>query len=324
MSNSGAILVTGGAGYIGSHALLELIDQGERVVVLDDLSAGPPVAPLEGINFVQGNVGDESLVRDLIQKNNIDTIFHFAAFIRVEESMQHPERYFKNNTENTELLIRAAKAEGVKNIIYSSTAAVYGEPKKMPVDESTPTNPVSPYGESKLRAEKLVRQSGMRFIALRYFNVAGADPKGRTGYRIEEKPSHLIRAAIRAHLEGGTLRVFGTDYATPDGSCVRDYIHVSDLARAHTAALSYLRGGGTPDVFNVGNGRGYSVLEVIESVGRVTGLPLKAEKASRREGDPLILVADASRIRTSFDWTPRFTELDTIIKDELAWVKARL
>ena len=324
MTEKGGILVTGGAGYIGSHVVLELLERGEEVVVLDDLSAGPAVAMPDSAIFVQGNIADETVVRELIETHHIHTVFHFAAFIRVEESMQYPEKYFKNNTENTAVLIRAAQDAGVKNFIYSSTAAVYGEPEKMPVGEDAPTKPVSPYGESKLRAEKFVAESGMQFIILRYFNVAGADPKGRTGYRFEERPSHLIRAALRAALSGATLQVFGTDYPTSDGSCVRDYIHVSDLAKAHTEALSYLRAGGASQTFNCGNGRGYSVLEVVDSVTRVAGVELKTNHVARRPGDPAIIIADASRVMKAFSWIPEYTELDTMIRDEFAWKRSRV
>jgi UDP-glucose 4-epimerase len=318
------VLVTGGAGYIGSHVALALCDAGERVVVLDNLSGGPPAARNSDAIFVEGAIEDSALVSDLIKEHRIESIFHLAAFIAVEESMQEPDKYFKNNTENTGALLKTAKENGVQHFIFSSTAAVYGNPKKMPISEDDPTNPINPYGDSKLRAEKLVQECGIRAVMLRYFNVAGADPDLRAGYRVDEEHTHLIRRAVAAVLNESTLTIFGTDYPTPDGTCVRDYVHVSDLAAAHIRALEHLRKNGQKRIYNYGYGHGHSVAEVVEAVGRVSQKEINVQYGKRRAGDPAILVADPSRIKKELGIKPKYDDLDTIISHELAWVRSQL
>jgi len=317
------ILVTGGAGYIGSHMVHALNDAGEPVVVLDNLSTGfrfliPPAVP-----FVLGSTGDRELVSKTIRQHGVSAIIHFAASIVVPESVADPLAYYRNNTVNTCELLDAATEAGVEQFIFSSTAAVYGNPLHVPVREDAATAPISPYGSSKLMSEIMLHDSdkayGLRFVVLRYFNVAGADPKRRTG-QATPAATHLIKVACEAALgKRPKLDVFGTDYPTPDGTCIRDYIHVSDLAHAHSAALAYLRGGGASATFNCGYGRGASVLEVINSVKRVSGSDFPVEMRARRAGDPAVLVADVSHIHASFDWRPQFDDLDTIVAHALAW-----
>jgi UDP-glucose 4-epimerase len=317
------ILVTGGAGYIGSHMVHALNDAGEPAVVLDNLSTGfrfliPPAVP-----FVLGSTGDRELISKTIRDQGVTAIIHFAASIVVPESVADPLAYYRNNTTNTCMLLAAAKDAGVKQFIFSSTAAVYGNPLQVPVREDATTAPISPYGSSKLMSEIMLHDAGkaygLRFVVLRYFNVAGADPKQRTG-QATPAATHLIKVACEAALgKRPKLEVFGTDYPTPDGTCIRDYIHVSDLARAHSAALAYLRGGGASATFNCGYGRGASVLEVINSVKRISGSNFPVEMRARRPGDPAALVADVSRIRATFDWRPQFDDLDTIVSHALAW-----
>ena len=322
MNNS--ILVTGGAGYIGSHAALALLEKGERVIILDDLSAGPAPVLLDGARYVEGNVGDAALVKKLIKDEGIDSIMHFAGFIRVDESMREPEKYFKNNTGNTQILMDAAVASGVRYIIFSSSAAVYGNPEEVPIKEDAKTLPINPYGESKLRSEKIIRELPLKSMILRYFNVAGTDERGRTGYRIEESPTHLIRTALRKLIAGKVFHINGRDYPTPDGTCIRDYIHVSDLAYAHIETLAYLRSGGTPQTMNCGYGHGYSVTEVVNAVMRATNRKLTVEYGPRREGDPAALVADVSRIKKTLAWKPQFDNLETIIRHEYDWVRTKV
>jgi UDP-glucose 4-epimerase len=321
---SKAVLVTGGAGYIGSHTMLALTDRGERVVILDDLSGGSPADSLEPATFVEGNVGDTELVRSIIREHEIDTVIHFAAFIRIDESVREPEKYFKNNTENTRILAETVKSEGIKYFVYSSSASVYGMPKRIPVTEDDELAPISPYGESKVRAERLLQEMSsddFNVAMLRYFNPAGADPKGRSGYRLNKKPTHMVPVAMRAALEGRTFTINGTDYETKDGTCVRDYIHVTDLAEAHLAVLEYLRGDGKTRAFNCGDGYGYSVREVLSAVERVTGKKMNIVEGSRREGDPAILVADISRIKHELGWKPKY-DMEKMVADEYAWTHA--
>jgi UDP-glucose 4-epimerase len=317
------ILVTGGAGYIGSHMVHELTDSGESVVVLDNLSTGFRFLLPSTVPVLVGNTGDQELVVEIIQKHRVESIIHFAASIVVPESMTDPLGYYRNNTVNTALLLQAAVAGGVKHFIFSSTAGVYGNPESSPVKESAATNPISPYGMSKLMSEIILhdtaRAHGLRFVALRYFNVAGADPKGRTGQSTPQA-THLIKVACETILgRRDKMSVFGTDYPTPDGTCIRDYIHVTDLARAHSAALGYLRRGGANATFNCGYGHGYSVLEVLEAARRVSGRDFPVEYAGRRAGDPAALVADVSRIHAALEWRPMFDNLDTIVTHALAW-----
>jgi UDP-glucose 4-epimerase len=317
------ILVTGGAGYIGSHLVHELADAGERVVVLDNLSTGFRFLIPSSVPFVVGSTGDRALVAKTIQQHGVTAIIHFAASIVVPESVADPLAYYGNNTMNTCTLLDAARETGVKQFIFSSTAAVYGNPQTTPVREDAPTAPISPYGSSKLMSEIMLhdagRAYGLRFVVLRYFNVAGADPKRRTG-QSTPAATHLIKVACEAALgKRAKIEIFGTDYPTPDGTCIRDYIHVSDLARAHSAALGYLRRGGDSATFNCGYGRGASVLEVIASVKRVSRRDFPVELRDRRAGDPAALVADVSRIRSTLAWHPQFEDLDTIVSHALAW-----
>ena len=317
------ILVTGGAGYIGSHMVHALVDTGEPVVVLDNLSTGFRFLIPAAVPFVTGSTGDRELVGKTIRQHGVTASIHFAASIVVPDSVADPLAYYRHNTMNTCALLDAAKDAGVKQVIFSSTAAVYGNPLHVPVREDAATAPISPYGSSKLMSEIMLHDAGkdygLRFVVLRYFNVAGADPKQRTG-QSTPAATHLIKVACEAALgKRPKLEVFGTDYPTPDGTCIRDYIHVSDLARAHSAALAYLRGGGASATFNCGYGRGASVLEVINSVKRVSGSTFPVEMRARRAGDPAALVADVSRIRLTFDWRPQFDDLDTIVAHALAW-----
>jgi UDP-glucose 4-epimerase len=319
------ILVTGGAGYIGSHMVHELVDAGEPAVVLDNLSTGFRFLIPSTVPFVAGSTGDRELVAKTIQRYGVDAIIHFAASIVVPDSVRDPLGYYRNNTMNTCAMLEAAAETGVKRIIFSSTAAVYGNPTDVPVREDAATAPISPYGSSKLMSEIMLHDAGkaygLRFVVLRYFNVAGADPKGRTG-QATPQATHLIKVACETAL-GKRLKidVFGTDYPTPDGTCIRDYIHVSDLARAHSAALAYLRRGGSSATFNCGYGRGASVLEVIDAVRRASGRDFTVEISGRRPGDPAALVANVERIRATLDWRPQYQELDTIVAHALAWEK---
>jgi len=317
------VLVTGGAGYIGSHAVYELIDAGERVVVLDNLSTGFLSALPDPAMAIIGDAGDQALVAKLIDTHQVDSIVHFAASIVVPESVRDPLGYYRNNTVNSRALIETAIKGGVRYFIFSSTAAVYGNPERVPVGEDAALVPVSPYGWSKLMTEVMLRDAaaahGLGYVILRYFNVAGADPKQRTG-QSTPNATHLIKVAVQAALGvSPLLEVFGADYPTPDGTCVRDYIHVTDLSRAHRAALDYLRRGGASSIVNCGYGRGYSVLEVINAVRRVAGTDLPLRMAPRRLGDPVSLVADATRIRALFGWVPEFNDLDTVVAHALAW-----
>ena len=318
-----SILVTGGAGYIGSHMVHELTDAGESVVVLDNLSTGFRFLLPGQVPIVVGNTGDQELAADIIRQHRVESIIHFAASIVVPESISDPLGYYRNNTLNTALLLQAAVAAGVKHFIFSSTAAVYGNPESVPVAETAATNPISPYGMSKLMSEIVLHDTahahGLRFVILRYFNVAGADPKMRTG-QATPQATHLIKVAAETIVgKREKMSVFGTDYPTADGTCVRDYIHVSDLARAHSAALGYLRRGGNNATFNCGYGHGYSVLEVLESARRVGGHDFPVDYVGRREGDPVTLVADVSRIHRALDWRPLYDNIDTIVQHALAW-----
>ena len=318
------ILVTGGAGYIGSHMVHELNDAGEPVVVLDNLSTGFRFLVPGKVPFVVGSTGDRKLVEETIARHRVDAIIHFAASIVVPDSVADPLGYYANNTMNTCALLDIAIKAGVRQFIFSSTAAVYGNAETVPVREDAPTAPISPYGTSKLMSEIMLHDAGkahgLRFVVLRYFNVAGADPKLRTGQSTPQA-THLIKVACEAALgKRAKIDVFGTDYPTPDGTCVRDYIHVSDLARAHSAALAHLRRGGDSATFNCGYGHG--VLGVRGDRGGASA-PAAAIFRSRSPGAaPAIrpaLVADVSRIRSTLDWRPQFEDLDTIVAHALAW-----
>ena len=294
-----SILVTGGCGYIGSHMVYELTDAGHEVVVLDNLTTGFKWAlPLQA-KLVVGDIGDIELAQSVIARHGVTAIIHFAGSVVVPDSVADPLGYYLNNTVRSRALMEAAVKSGVKQFIFSSTAAVYGMAKEMPVRETTLLEPMSPYGSSKLMTEIMLRDTALahdfRYVALRYFNVAGADPKGRTG-QSTKGATHLIKVACETALgKRPGMEVFGTDYDTPDGTCVRDYIHVKDLARAHVAALAHLAAGGQSDIFNCGYGKGYSVLEVIEAVKRVSKKPLAAKMSPRRPGDPASIVAASLR-----------------------------
>jgi len=318
-----AVLVTGGAGYIGSHMVHELRDAGEQVVVLDNLSTGHRWAIAEGVPLIVGETGDQALVARLIRDHGVEAIIHFAASIVVPDSVRDPLRYYRNNTVNSRALIECAVNGGVRHFIFSSTAAVYGNPAANPVDEEAPTLPISPYGWSKLMTEIILRDvsraHGLGHVIFRYFNVAGADPRGRTG-QSSPAATHLIKVAAETALGlRPKLEVFGTDYPTPDGTCIRDYIHVSDLVRAHSDALRHLRSGAPSLTLNCGYGHGYSVLDVIETVKRVSGVDFKVEHASRRAGDSARLEAATERVREQLGWQPRFDDIETIVTDALAW-----
>ena len=322
MDKRNSILVTGGAGYIGSHVVLQLAAAGERVVVLDDLSTGFADAVV-GAQLVVGNVGDSTLVANLLQEHRVDTVLHFAARTIVPESVADPLRYYGNNTCATRNLLACCAAAGVKQIVFSSTAAVYGIPADGLAREDSPTQPINPYGTSKQMSEWMLRDlaaaGGPRYVALRYFNVAGCDPQGRIG-QSTKNATLLVKVACETAVgKRPHVLVFGTDYPTPDGTGVRDYIHVDDLASAHLDALRYLRDGGASTTLNCGYGHGYSVREVLAAVGRAHGAPISAIEQPRRAGDPPSLVADAQRIREVLGWRQRHDDLDAIARTSLAW-----
>lgn len=318
-------LITGGAGYIGSHMVLDLVASGEPVIVLDNFSTGFSRLVPNKVPLVEGDIGDAMLVKTIIESYNIDTIIHFAAKIVVPESMTDPVGYYVNNTTKALQLIQSALARGIKNFIFSSTAAVYGDAREMPVTEETPAFPVSPYGRSKLMVEWMLqdtfRATGMKAMILRYFNVAGADPRGRSG-QSTPRATHLIKTACEAAIgKRDGIQVFGTDYPTPDGTCIRDYIHVSDLVHAHRLALHYMRAGGEGTVLNCAYGHGYSVMDVIDTVKRVSGIDFPVTLAERRPGDPPEIVATGEKIRALLGWKPAYDNLETIVAHALAWEK---
>jgi UDP-glucose 4-epimerase len=322
------VLVTGGAGYIGSHTVHALVDAGQRVVVLDNLATGFDWAIAQGASLVIGDVGDQPRVAALIAEHRVDAIIHFAASTVVPDSVRDPLGYYRNNTVNSRALIESAVKEGVRHFIFSSTAAVYGNPERLPVREDDATVPTSPYESSKLMTEIMLRDAGtahgLRHVILRYFNVAGADPLGRTG-QSTKRATHLIKVSVETALGlRPKVDVFGTDYPTPDGTCIRDYIHVSDLVRAHCDALAYLRGSGVSATLNCGYGRGFSVLEVIEHVKRITGLEFTVAFAGRRDGDTAQIVAASDRARSLLKWRPLFEDLQTIVCHALTWERKLL
>jgi UDP-glucose 4-epimerase len=318
-----SVLVTGGAGYIGSHMVQVLAEAGESVVVIDNLSTGFSRFLPEGVPLFIGDAADENFVEGVIAAHGVESIVHFAGSVVVPDSMRDPLAYYRNNTMTTRNLLNVAVKCGVNRFIFSSTAAVYGNPDQVPVPENAPTRPLSPYGSSKLMTEIMLHDTasahGMNYVVLRYFNVAGADPLARIGLATVGA-THLLKIAVEAATgQRARIDVFGTDYPTPDGSCIRDFIHVSDLAQAHRSALSYLRAGGASATLNCGYGRGYSVLETIEAVRRVSGRNFAVQHAPRRPGDIMTMVADTSRIRATLDWTPQYDNLETIATHALAW-----
>ncbi len=321
MSKRG-ILVTGGAGYIGSHVVKQLGEMGERLVVLDNLGTGFREAVLHG-EFVQGDTGDADLVERILREHDIEAVLHFAAHTIVPESVENPLKYYGNNTCKTRNLLECCQRAGVNYFIFSSTAAAYGIPQGALCSEETITAPINPYGTSKLMSEMMLRDlsaaSGLRHVILRYFNVAGSDPEGKIG-QSTRKATLLIKVAAEVAVgKRDKLLVFGTDYPTPDGTGVRDYIHVTDLADAHVQALSYLRGGGQSTLLNCGYGHGYSVREVIDAVNKVNGSPIAIEEHPRRAGDPPALVAAVHKIHRTLNWTPKYDDLEFIVKTSLDW-----
>jgi UDP-glucose 4-epimerase len=322
-----SILVTGGAGYIGSHVVRQLRERKENVVVLDNLSTGFRSATL-GATLVVGDTGDRELVGRVLREHRIETVMHFAAHTIVPESVSNPLKYYGNNTCSTRNLLQCCQEANVKHFVFSSTAAVYGVPPAGAASEETPTAPINPYGMSKLMSEWMLRDLGaasaLRYVALRYFNVAGSDPGGRIGQStingtLLTKVACEVAIGKRPHLS-----IFGTDYDTPDGTGVRDYIHVEDLADAHVKALDYLRNNGASVTLNCGYGHGYSVREVVSTVNRVNGQSIKTVEEPRRAGDPPSLVAKADRIRKTLSWTPRYDDLEAIVNSQLAWEKRLL
>lgn len=318
------VLVTGGAGYIGSHAVLALLDSGHRVAVIDNLVTGFRWAVPAGVSFFEGDIADPQLVARIIKSEGIDAVMHFAGSVVVPESVADPLKYYRNNTANTRTLIESLISNNVRHMIFSSTAATYGIPESSPVREDMPTLPINPYGTSKLMTELMLRDVAaaheFNYCALRYFNVAGADPKGRSG-QSTVGATHLIKIAVEAALgKRESVSVYGTDYATEDGTGVRDYIHVADLAAAHVIALEALVADPeTNHTLNCGYGHGYSVMQVLDAVDRVTNNKLVRNLAGRRAGDPDALISDNKAIIDRFGWQPKYDDLDTIVKHALAW-----
>jgi UDP-glucose-4-epimerase GalE len=316
------VVVTGGAGYIGSHAVRALVDAGHAVAVLDDLSAGHAEAVPAGVPLLRAAIHDYAAVHRLLVEHRADAVMHFAAWLAVGESVRKPIDFYQNNVAGTLTLLQAMRDAGVRRFIFSSTCAVYGEPASLPIVETLETRPINAYGETKLAVERalphLERADGLRWIALRYFNAAGAHPDGSIGEDHADE-IHLIPLAIRAATGGTPLQVFGEDYPTPDGTCLRDYIHVSDLAAAHLRALEALERGASSGAFNIGTGTPHSVRAVIDTVGRVVGTPVAWQSAPRRPGDPAVLYASADRARTQLGWRPNYAELEVIVRHAWQW-----
>ncbi len=316
------VLVTGGAGYIGSHVLKALDEKGFNIIVYDNLSKGHEEAVLAG-KLIIGDLEDEDLLNRVFRDNKIDAVMHFAAFIEVGESVKEPLKYYQNNTANTINLLKIMGNNDVNKFIFSSTAAVYGNPETVPIPETESIKPINPYGQSKAFVEKVLEDSSkakdFKYVSLRYFNAAGADPLGRIG-ESHNPETHLIPLILKtAKGERESIKIFGIDYPTPDGTCIRDYIHVDDLADIHVRALEHLLNGGESDVFNCGYGYGYSVKEVVETAKKVTEIDFKVEEAPRREGDPAILVADSTKLKTKFGWIPKYNDLEYIIQTAWNW-----
>ena len=318
------ILVTGGAGYIGSHAVKALGKAGHEICVFDNLSTGHEWAVLSG-KLVRGDLEDRAAIDSVLREFRPEAVMHFAAYIQVEESVREPLKYYRNNVANSLTLLEAMRANGVGRFIYSSTAAVYGIPEHIPVRETAPLLPINPYGMTKVMIERVLADlsaaTDFRYVVLRYFNVAGADPGGELGQAYKEATHLITRALKTAHGEFAKLYIYGTDYPTPDGTCIRDYIHVDDLAEAHVQALDHLFGTGQSDVMNCGYGSGYSVREVVETAKRVTGIDFPVEETGRRAGDPPALVADSTKLMQATGWKPKFNNLEYIIKTAWEWEK---
>jgi UDP-glucose-4-epimerase GalE len=316
------VVVTGGAGYIGSHSVRALVDAGHAVAVLDDLSAGHEQAVPDGVTLLRAKIHDQEAVRRLLRDHRADAVMHFAAWLAVGDSVARPVEYYQNNVTGTLAVLGAMRDAGVTRFIFSSTCAVYGEPSRVPIDETLAKDPINAYGETKLTIERalphLERAYGLRWIALRYFNAAGAHPDGTIG-EDHEPEVHLIPLAIRAATGGPPLRVFGEDYPTPDGTCLRDYIHVMDLADAHLRALAALERGASSEAFNVGTGTPHSVKSVIDTVSRVVGRPVAWDSAPRRPGDPAVLYAAADRARNALGWRPKYADLEVIVRHAWQW-----
>jgi len=316
------VLVVGGAGYIGSHMVKMLLDSGHDVITLDNLSSGHRDAVLGG-TFIEGDLADVACLNQVFTDYKPEAVMHFASFIQVGESVRKPDIYYRNNVTNTLNLLDTMLKFDVKKFIFSSTAAVFGEPDYVPIDEAHPNRPLNPYGRSKLMIEHVLADYAKAFdfrsVCLRYFNAAGADPEGKLGER-HDPETHLIPLILQAASgRRESIQVFGRDYDTPDGTCIRDYIHIVDLCSAHLAALEYLNNGGESDRFNLGNGAGFSVQEVLDAVQKVSGKAVKVIDGPRREGDPARLVADAKRARSILNWKPVFTDLETIVKHAWQW-----
>ena len=323
MSERMTVLVTGGAGYIGSHMVLALLDAGHTPVIIDDFSTGHEKLVSSSVPLFRGNVGDTAMVAEVCDNHKIDAVAHFAASIVVPESVANPLKYYMNNTVNTTRFIAACVDAGIKRFVFSSTAAVYGNQDVTPINEDAITQPENPYGSSKLMSEMVLRESamatGLSYVILRYFNVAGADPQGRSG-QLSQPATHLIKIAVEAAIgKRPAMQLYGIDYPTPDGTCIRDYIHVSDLIAAHMAALAHLQKGGASLLANCGYGHGSSVRDVLDVVASVAGQPLDVTDAPRRPGDAAALVADSTRLRSAFGWAPRYDDLRQIVSDALAW-----
>lgn len=316
-----AVLVCGGAGYIGSHCVYELIEKGEEVVVIDNLLTGFKSSIHKDAIFYEGDIRDIDFLNKVFKEEDIDSVIHFAANSLVGESMTKPLKYFGNNVYGTEVLLKAMVENNVDKIVFSSTAAVYGEPESVPIKETDRTNPTNPYGETKLAMEKMMKwvdmAHGTKYVSLRYFNVAGAHPSGLIG-EMHNPETHLIPLVLQVPLKiRDKIMIFGDDYPTEDGTCIRDYIHIMDLIDAHLLALDYLRAGNDSDIFNLGNGRGFSVKEIIDTSEKVTGLNIKRETGSRRPGDPAVLVASSDKIKKVLGWEPKHPNVEDIIQS--AW-----
>jgi UDP-glucose 4-epimerase len=319
------IFVTGGAGYIGSHIVKALGAAEHEVLVYDNLSTGHEWAVLHG-KLVKGDLADEALLERTVQGFSPEAVIHFAAFIQVEESVREPLKYYRNNVANSLTLLDVLRRNGVNNFVYSSTAAVYGQPDKVPIEETTPLNPINPYGATKVMVERVLSEMSaaddFRYIALRYFNVAGADAQCRIGQAYKDATHLITRALKTANGEFKKLMVFGTDYPTPDGTCIRDYIHVDDLAQAHIRALEYIVKTKKSDIMNCGYGRGFSVKEVVQAAKKVTGIDFPVEETGRRAGDPPALMANSMKLQNLTGWKPQYDDLEFIIKTAWEWERA--